>query len=78
MYGNCKFCELAPFGNHCVDCKHYFTIIEKQNKLLKKTVVALSKINLAYRVGKAYLPDSVFKTIEQAHNIFGNDLTKLK
>ena len=47
-------------------------------RLLKKTVKALAKMVLHYRMGKTQLPEWVFENLNKAQNKYGEDLTKIK
>ncbi len=50
---------------------------EKEIILLKKTIKALAKINLHYRIGKSSVPEWVFDNIEKAKQQYGDDLIKI-
>jgi hypothetical protein len=45
--------------------------------LLKRTVKALSKMCLHYRIGKPTMPEWVFDNIAEAKARYGEDLTKI-
>ena len=44
---------------------------------LKRTVKALSKMCLHYRIGKSAMPEWVFDNIAEAKKRYGEDLTKI-
>ena len=49
---------------------------DEEIKLLKGAVRALAKMTLHYRLGKTTMPEWVFKNIEAAKKVYGEDLTK--
>ena len=51
--------------------------LDSEIKLLKRTVKALAKYNLSYRVGKTTMPEWVFDYLDAAKSKYGEDLTKI-
>lgn len=50
---------------------------DEEIEILKGAVMALAKMVLYYRVGKASIPEWVLSNIEKAKAIYGGDLTKI-